>query len=54
VTDAAAMRAMVEAIRAACGQVECAFYNAGIAPYQMAFRAGAAIYDFLAGNPPLR
>jgi NAD(P)-dependent dehydrogenase (short-subunit alcohol dehydrogenase family) len=36
VTDAAAVRAMVDGTVAAYGRIDCAFNNAGIAPYQVA------------------
>src|SRR5579883_866116 len=36
VTDAAAVAAMVEGTIAAYGRIDCAFNNAGIAPYQVA------------------
>jgi NAD(P)-dependent dehydrogenase (short-subunit alcohol dehydrogenase family) len=35
VTDAAAVRAMVDGTVAAYGRIDCAFNNAGIAPYQV-------------------
>lgn len=35
VTDQAQVKAMVEAVGAAYGQLDCAFNNAGIAPYQV-------------------
>ncbi len=41
VTDDAAVKAMVAAAVAAFGGLDCAFNNAGIAPYQLNSRRGA-------------